>query len=195
MNSEKPGDEITLSGKRILFILPPRQFRDEELSTPRAFLEKSGAYVTVASSTLSPVRGMLGTIVTPEVSIEILNGADFDAVLLVGGIGSSTFWHNTAVHRTVRDAHDAGKVVSAICLAPVTLANAGLLLDKRATAYPSAKSFLEWKGAIYTGKPVETDANIVTASGPEAVEEFARTVARVMAEDNSISHIIRRETY
>jgi protease I len=103
----------------------------------------------------------------------------------VGGIGSSKYWHSTTVHRIVKDAFDAGKVVSAICLAPVTLANSGLLLKKRATAYPSAEGFLKWKGAIYTGRPVEVAGRIVTASGPEAAEEFARTVARLIAENNS----------
>ncbi len=185
MNTENPPEEGTLSGKSILFILPPSQFRDEEYSTPKAILEKSGARITVASSSLSPARGMLGTVVNPEVTIENLNNRSFDAVVLVGGVGSSKFWHNTTVHRIVREAQGAGKVVSAICLAPVTLANAGLLLGKRATAYPSARSFLEWKGARYTGKPVETADNIVTANGPEAAEEFARTVAGLMLQKES----------
>lgn len=71
--------------------------------------------------------------------------------------------------------------MSAICLAPVTLANAGLLEGKRATVYPSAKSFLKWKGATYTGNPVEVDGNIVTANGPEVAEEFAQAVAGMVA--------------
>jgi protease I len=180
-------EELALSGKSILFILPPRQFRDEEYSTPKAFLEKLGARVTIASSSLSPIKGMLGTVVIPEVSVEIVNAGDFDAVLLVGGVGSSTFWHNTTVHRIVQEVYNAGKVVSAICLAPVTLANAGLLSGKRATAYASAASFLEWKGAFCTGKPVETVGTIVTANGPEAADEFARTVAGLMVQNDSTS--------
>jgi protease I len=82
--------------------------------------------------------------------------------------------------------------VSAICLAPVTLANAGLLLGKRATAYPSAEGFLEWKGAIYTGRPVEIAGTIVTASGPEAVEEFARAIAELMVQNNSTSQTMQK---
>lgn len=61
-------------------------------------------------------------------------------------------------------------------LVPVTLANAGILKGKRATAYPSVESYLRWKGAMYTGKSVEIAGNIVTAKGPEAAKEFARTV-------------------
>lgn len=119
-----------LSGKKILVILPPRQFRDEEYQKPKALFDESGARVTVASSTLAPAQGMLGTVVTPDASIKDVKATDFDAVLLVGGIGSNAFWHHEIVHNLVKESVRAGKVVSAICLAPVTLANAGLLEGK-----------------------------------------------------------------
>lgn len=173
-----------LPGKRILFILPPRNFRDEEYQKPRAIFENAGACVIVASASLAPAEGMLGARVTPDTSIKEVKAEDCDAILLVGGVGSNKFWHHAIVHDLVREAGKAGKVVSAICLAPVTLANAGLLEGKRATAYPSAESFLKWKGAIYTGNSVEVDGRIVTANGPEAAEEFAQAVAGLMSEIN-----------
>ena len=169
-----------LSGKKILVILPPRQFRDEEYQKPKALFDDSGARVTVASSALAPAQGMLGTVVTPDASIKDVKATDFDAVLLVGGIGSNAFWHHEIVHNLVKESVRAGKVVGAICLAPVTLANAGLLEGKPATAYPSAESYLKWKGATYTGSSVEIAGNIVTAKGPESAEEFARAVARLL---------------
>jgi protease I len=172
-----------LSGKKILVILPPRQFRDEEYQKPKALFDESGARVTVASSTLAPAQGMRGTVVTPDASIKDVKATDFDAVLLVGGIGSNAFWHDEIVHYLVKESVRAGKVVGAICLAPVTLANAGLLEGKPATAYPSAESYLKWKGATYTGSSVEIAGNIVTAKGPESAEEFARTVARLLMEN------------
>jgi protease I len=179
-------ESLNLSGKKILFILPPRRFRDEEYQAPKALFNRSGAHVTVASSSLAPARGMLGAVVTPDALIQDVKATDFDAVLLVGGVGSNAFWHNGAVHSLVREASDAGKVVSAICLAPVTLANAGVLKGTKATAYPSAESYLAWKGAIYTGSAVEIAGNIVTAKGPESAEEFAKAVGTLLAGGTSI---------
>lgn len=173
-------ETFDLSRRKILVILPPRRFRDEEYQEPKALFDRSGARVTVASSSLAPATGMLGAVVTPDALLEDVKATDFDAVLLVGGIGSNAFWHRETVHNLVREASDAGKVVSAICLAPVTLANAGLLEGKSATAYPSAQGYLTWKGATYTGKSVEVAGNIITAKGPEAAEEFARAVARFL---------------
>jgi len=172
---------FTLKGKRILFILPPRKFRDEEYERPRTLLDAWGASITVASLSLSPVTGMLGGVVHPDVLLQDVRAADFDAVLLVGGTGSSAYWHNPTVHNLLKDINRSGGTIGAICLAPVTLANAGLLEGRAATAYRSAGGFLTWRGARYTGKPVERAGNIVTASGPEAAEEFARLFAVALA--------------
>jgi protease I len=173
-------EKCDLGGRRILFVLPPRQFRDEEYQKPRALFDECGAQVTVASSSRAPAKGMLGALVIPDASIEDMKANDFDAIMLVGGVGSNAFWHHETVHNLVKEANQAGKVVSAICLAPITLANAGLLQGKPATAYPSAENYLKWKGATYTGKFVEIAGNIVTAKGPDAAEEFARAVARLL---------------
>ncbi len=169
-----------LTGKKILIVLPPSRFQDEEYQKSRMLLDETGAQVTVASLSLAPAHGMRGTMVTPDVAIRDANAADFDAVLLVGGTGSAALWHNVAVHSLVTESSQAGKVVAAICLAPVTLANAGLLEGKAATAYPSAREFLTWKGATYTGATVERAGNIITANGPEAAEEFAWALVRAL---------------
>jgi protease I len=184
MNPENRTQGNSLLGKGILFILPPRRFRDEEYLIPRAFFESEGARVTVASSSTATARGMNGTTVVPDVSVEAVEAGGFDGVFLVGGVGSITFWHNATVHRIVRHAQDSGRVVGAICLAPVTLANAGILQGRPATAYPSAEGSLAWKGAIYTGVPVQVSGTIVTANGPEAAEEAARAVAGLLAPES-----------
>ena len=56
-----------LEGKRVVMVVAQRDFRDEELLEPKALLEKAGARVTVASSSLVPATGELGAKVTPDV--------------------------------------------------------------------------------------------------------------------------------
>jgi putative intracellular protease/amidase len=126
---------------------------------------------------------MLGGVVTPDVSIQDVSAADVDAVLLVGGTGASALWHNAAVHTLVKKLVQTGGVVGALCLAPVTLPNAGLLEGRAATAFPSAGDFLAWRGATYTGKAVEQSDTIITANGPDAAEELARLIARALARE------------
>ncbi len=76
-----------------------------------------------------------------------------------------------------------GKVLGAICLAPVTLANAGLLKNINATAFSSALNTLIKKGANCTGKDVEKDGLIVTASGPSAAKEFGVVLMEALKEN------------
>jgi protease I len=129
---------------------------------------------------------MQDAVVTPDITIQDAKAGDFDAVLLVGGTGSSSLWHNGAVHSLLNESSSSGKIVAAICLAPVTMANAGLLEGKTATAYPSAGDFLTWKGATYTNTSVVRAGNIITANGPEAAEEFARMLEQALTERSSI---------
>ncbi|MDI7261800.1 MAG: DJ-1/PfpI family protein, partial [Thermodesulfobacteriota bacterium] len=72
------------------------------------------------------------------------------------------------------------KVLGAISIAPIILANTKVLTGRRATVWPTLGKRLEWEGAIYTGIPVEVDGNIVTANGPGAAEEFAKAVLRAI---------------
>ena len=177
----------TLRGKRVLVLLPQHNFRDDEYKRPRALLDTTGARVTVASLSRAPATGMLGGVVHPDLPLADVRAADFDGVLLVGGTGSSIFWHNETAHSLLREIDRSHGTIGAICLAPVTLANAGLLEGKAATAYPSAGEFLAWRGATYTGQSVERAGNIVTASGPEAAEKFARLFALTLGCDISVS--------
>ncbi|MCS7131535.1 MAG: DJ-1/PfpI family protein, partial [Hadesarchaea archaeon] len=78
-----------------------------------------------------------------------------------------------------KDAAKKGKKVGAICIAPIILANAGVLEGKRATVWNGDfVRMLKERGAKYTGKQVEVDGNIITANGPTAAKEFGRTIAK-----------------
>lgn len=170
-----------LTGKRVAMIVAARNFRDEELQEPRAILEKAGASVTLVSTTLAPARGMLGATVRPDILLSDLNIKDYDAIVFVGGTGASQYWDNPQAHRIVREAVATGKVVGAICIAPVTLARAGVLKEKKATVYPSEKEKLASAGATVTLADVEIADKIITANGPGAAVAFGRALVKALA--------------
>ncbi|MFQ6099297.1 MAG: DJ-1/PfpI family protein, partial [Armatimonadota bacterium] len=58
-----------LQGKSVLLVVASGNFRDEEYAEPRRALEAAGARVTVASSRLGTLRGMLGMTIEPDVLI------------------------------------------------------------------------------------------------------------------------------
>jgi protease I len=67
-----------------------------------------------------------------------------------------------------------------ICIAPVILANAGLLKDKNATVFPDGIEKLQAGKAIYTGNIVEVDGRLITGCGPEAAEKFGNELVKLL---------------
>jgi protease I len=172
----------SLEGKKIVMLIASGGFRDEELREPKEILEAAGAQVLVASSKLEESQGMLGMKAHPELLLDSLRVADYDAVIFVGGVGAQEYWADSTAHAIAKAALDSGKVLGAICIAPVTLANAGVLSGKKATVWSSERERLEAAGAVYTGADVEVDGRLITASGPGAAEEFGKRVAELLSE-------------
>ena len=171
---------MSITSKKVLFIVASNNFRDEELFEPKQVIEAKGGLATIASSSLNISNGVRGATVKPDILLSEAKAADYDAIIFVGGAGSSEYWNNPAAHRIAKEAFALGKVVSAICIAPVTLANAGLLNGKKATVFPSEIERLKSKGAIYTGAEVEIDGRIITANGPQSAILFGEAIVAAL---------------
>jgi protease I len=168
-----------LAGRAVLAVVSPKEFRDEELFEPRAALEARGARVVVASAGRARASGMLGGHVDPALALEDCRAADWDAILIVGGIGAPhALWGSAPLHALVREMYAQGKIVAAICLSGAVLANAGVLEGKRATVFRTDRSLaaLRAGGAIYVAEPVVRDGQVITAEGPAAAKRFAAAI-------------------
>jgi protease I len=177
-----PVVQRALEGKRIVMIIAEKDFRDEELFEPEDMLIDQGAVVTIASTTKDSVRGMEGATVHPDMLVSEIKPENWDAVVFVGGMGASQYWDDSTAHAIARGTLDGGKILAAICIAPVTLANAGLLQGKKATCWESEAGKLKAKGAEYTGANVERDGKIITANGPKAAIAFGLELSAVLQE-------------
>ena len=77
------------------------------------------------------------------------------------------------------------KLLAAICIAPLTLARAGLLENEQSTCWPGVKEEMKKAGVDYVkSKTVVTRMDqgcvVVTASGPESAEEFGRKILELL---------------
>jgi protease I len=172
----------TLQGKSILMVIAHQDFRDEEYQEPRQIFEARGAKVTVASSSLETAKGALGAEVKPDLLLKDAAVDDYDAIVFVGGPGAQEYWDDPVAHAIAQEAVAQGKVLAAICIAPTTLAKAGVLQGKKATVFSSEAEELKAGGANYTGVSVERDGLIITANGPQAATEFAEEIAKALGE-------------
>ncbi len=179
---EAAKEERVLSGKKVVMIIAPQNFRDEELFEPKQILTEKGAEVKVASASLEMAGGMLGAEIQPDMLISDIEPDQWDAIILIGGTGASRYWEDSSIHSMLNEAVKQNKIVGAICIAPVTLANAGILSGKRATVFISERQRLADKGADCTLKDVQRDGNIITASGPPAARGFGEAIAEALSE-------------
>jgi len=187
-----------LEGKRVLMVVAPEGYKEDELSVPSGIFKELGAEVVVASTRTGTgiARGMSGGEVAVNLSIGDVNLSEYDSIVIVGGVGSMRYlWDDSDLRDMVRAAYDSHKTVAAICLSPVVLARAGILRDKECTAFITAKEELIKNGGKYQDKGVVVSGNIVTAKGPEYATEFAIAVADVMMNRSSnIRRLYETET-
>jgi protease I len=170
-----------LAGKKILMVIAPKQFRDEELFVPREYFLVLDATVTVASSATGEIRGMVGRTFTPDAKLADVSAKDFDAVIFVGGSGAEAYFDDPTAHKLAVDADADGKVLGAICIAPAILANAGVLKGRSVTAFASVRKMLVAGGARVMDSACVREGRLVTADGPAAAEEFASDIAKALA--------------
>lgn len=163
---------------KVLMVIAPTMFRDEEYALPREVLIHAGADVVTASIEPGVCTGKLGMKAEATVALAKADPDDYDAVLFVGGAGAEVFFDDPAAHALATHTLQDMRVVGAICIAPSILARAGLLAGKHATAFPTQERDLVDHGAIWTGAPVTVAGRIITANGPEAAHEFGTAVAR-----------------
>jgi protease I len=170
-----------LEGKKALFIVAPEGFQDKELLEPMKELIEHKIEIKIASKKVKEAKGKLGGIAIVDYDLDDVLVQDYDTIIFVGGPGAETYFDDETAHSIAREAIEEERIVAAICIAPVILANAGILKGKRATVFPSGKKDIEKQGAKYTGEDVTVDGNIVTANGPLAAKKFANKIIELLS--------------
>lgn len=160
----------------ILMVIAPEYFRDEEYFEPKQIFEASGHNVTTASTKVGKINGSHGGYTNAETILKDVNTNSYDTVVFVGGQGSYVLDENSDAHRIANEFHDQGKLINAICHAPIIIAKTGLLNNKSATVFSGDVDELTSLGVKYANKGVVKDGHFITANGPKAATEFANLI-------------------
>ena len=164
---------------KVLMVIAPANFKDEEYFGTRRILEEEGVEVDVANSTGKQSVSSRGKAAEVHIKLENVHDRDYDGIIFAGGSGSSFYFDYQIALDLVRKFFESGKLVGAICIAPTILARAGILNGKKATAFTSQVDSIK-SVATYTDKDVEQDGNIFTCKWPTVVPEFSRRVAEYL---------------
>lgn len=99
-------------------------------------------------------------------SFSDINPADYDALVIPGGRAPEYLRLNPQVIAMVKHFFTANKPVAAVCHGAQLLAAAGVLKNRKCSAYPACQPEVELAQGVYADIPVDqaiTDGNLVTA--------------------------------
>jgi protease I len=157
-------------GEAKVLIMATNRFEESELFGPRERLVDRGAEVTLASLSLDEIMGTVhdepGKRIAPDILISEVTAADYDALLLPGGVGNPD--------------HLRMKPVAAICHGPWLLVEADVLRGKRATSWKSIRTDLRNAGADVVDEEAVTDGNIITSRKPDDVPAFTNALIKAI---------------
>jgi len=167
-----------LKGKKIA-ILVDKGFEQEELTRPQQALIDAGAQTNIVSPQTGHVKGWEHTDWGDEFPVDVpldqANADQYDGLLLPGGVmNPDHLRRNDKALRFVQAFFNAGKPVAAICHAPWTLIDAGVVKGRKLTSYPSLKTDLKNAGANWVDQEVVVDNGLVTSRNTDDIPAFNR---------------------
>ena len=148
-----------------------------ELVQPWEALERAGATVELVSPKKGRIQGF--NHLTPGDSFDVdrtvsaADPADYDALVMPGGVANRDQLRTSEeVQHFVRAFFSAGKPVAAICHAPWTLIDAGVVAGRTLTSWPSLATDLRNAGARWVDEETWYDGQLLTSRKPADLPAF-----------------------
>jgi protease I len=175
-----------LQGKTVAFLVAAEGIEQVELTGPWNAVEEAGGTAKLLSPSTGRVQAFnhLDRADTFEVD-ETVGDTDpeaYDALVLPGGVA------NPDALRTDKGAVDCvrafvafGKPVAAICHAPWTLIEAGVVDGRTLTSWPSLQTDVRNAGGTWVDEEVVVDGNLVTSRRPDDIPAFNARLTELIA--------------
>ena len=153
-------------------------------------LRRAEVNVITASLDEKPIIASRGTKLLADTVLDKVMDQDFDMVVLPGGLpGADHFNADDRIHKILKRTFDNNKYVAAICAAPKVLASAGLLNNKKVTAYPGVLEALANNTFEITSSAVQKDGKILTSRGPGTAMDFALEIISTLLSDEKRNQV------
>ena len=175
-----------LKGKKIAF-LATDMVEQVELTDPWKALENAGAELELVSLKDGEIQGFdhydKADRFKVDRTVEEANASDYDGLVLPGGVGNpDTLRQDENAVRFVRDFFEQGKPVGAICHAPWTLVEAGVVRGRRLASFPSLQTDIRNAGGNWVDEEVVVDSGLVTSRKPDDLPAFDKKLIEEFAE-------------
>jgi len=176
-----------LKGKRVAFLTSNEGVEQVELTEPLEAVRRAGAEADL----LAPEAGLIqafnhldrGDRFEVDRAVGDADADEYDALMLPGGVANpDQLRTKDEVLEFVRSFFAAGKPVAAICHAPWTLIDAGVVRGRTVTSWPSLETDLRNAGAEWVDEEVHVDQGLVTSRKPDDLPAFNAKIVEEFAE-------------
>ncbi|MBR8465622.1 DJ-1/PfpI family protein [Campylobacter sp. faydin G-140] len=154
-------------------------FEEIEAITIVDVLRRADIDVFIVGLDREIVVGVHGISVKVDMLLNQLNTDEFDMIVLPGGLpGATNLAQSKELCEVLRRFDNDGKLIGAICAAPMALGVAGVLKDSF-TCYPGFEMNVRADKTGFVGdKNVVSDQNIITSAGPATSMIFALEIVK-----------------
>lgn len=185
--TNRGGGGYDASMKPVLVLMAPG-YEEIELIAPIDILRRLEIPVVTAGVKSRSVEGAHGMTTMAEMLMVDVNPEDYSGIILPGGPASWLLRDTPGVLSLVRAMQAAGKLVAAICAAPIALEAAGVLAGRRVTCYPGVEGDLK-SAAEVVAEPAVIDGLLVTGRGPGAALEFGFALGTALGKAEQVAQL------
>ena len=157
-------------------------YEDLEFWYPYYRLREAGCQVTVLGTGESSYESKHGYEAEVDMAVDDAEVSDFDGVIIPGGYAPDRMRRHEPMVDFVRDMHESGGVVAAICHAGWMLASADILEGRRATSFFAIRDDMENAGCEWVDEACIKDGNIITSRTPDDLPAFLTTILGALEE-------------
>ncbi|MEO4039328.1 type 1 glutamine amidotransferase domain-containing protein [Micrococcaceae bacterium Sec6.3] len=176
-----------LTGKKVAF-LATKGVEQVELTSPWEAVLAAGGTPSLVSLEKETVTAMKqdwehGESFPVDLHVSAAKAEDFAGLVMPGGtLNADALRGDEDVLAFVRDFFAQHKPVAAICHAPWTLIDAGVVEGRELTSYASLKTDLKNAGATWVDKEVVVDSGLTTSRDPGDLDAFNAKLVEELAE-------------
>lgn len=156
-------------------------FEEIEAVATIDLLRRAGIPTHIVAVGLEPlVTGAHGMALQADLSISEVYSEDVQAIVLPGGLpGVTHLGESHRLEQLLKEAHQAKKLIAAICAAPSLLGRYGFLSGEEAIAYPGFEDQLA--GAQVSSQAVVKSGHLLTAKAAGYTLDFALAIVTELA--------------
>ncbi|XP_058810954.1 protein dj-1beta-like [Topomyia yanbarensis] len=175
--------------KKLLMLLP-HGAEEMEFVIGVDVLRRCGVTVTIAGLGDTKIKCSRDVIIHADTTLDDASKTDYDAIVLPGGLGGSkAMSESSQLGDILKTFESNGKLIAAICAAPMVLLAHSIALGKSITSYPSFKDQLSGKYKYIDDKIVVVDGNLVTSRGPGTAFDFALKLGEILVGADKVKQV------